>query len=58
MLLDGFEGNLTTSKWGKITKTSHDTALRDIQILIKLGILEKAASGGRNTAYKLASIGD
>ena len=33
-LLDGFEGNLTTVKWAKLTKTSHDTALRDIQDLI------------------------
>ena len=29
-LFDGFEGKLQTSKWAKITKTSTDTALRDI----------------------------
>jgi len=34
-LLDGFEGKLTTSKWSKITKCSQDTAIRDIQDLIK-----------------------
>ena len=33
-LLDGFIGNLTTSKWAKITKCSQDTALRDIKDLL------------------------
>jgi Fic family protein len=31
-----------------------DTALRDINELIALGILEKMASGGRSTSYQLA----
>jgi Fic family protein len=53
-LLDGFEGNLTTVKWAKLTKTSHDTALRDIQDLIERGILKKDAGGGRSTSYSLA----
>jgi len=53
-LLDGFEGNLTTMKWATLTKTSHDTALRDIQDLIDHGILKKAAGGGRSTSYALA----
>jgi Fic family protein len=30
-LLGGFEGKLTTEKWGKMAKISRDTALRDIQ---------------------------
>ncbi|MCO5230900.1 MAG: Fic family protein [Chitinophagales bacterium] len=51
-LLDGFKGNLTTSKWAKITKTSQDTALRDITDLVKKGILVKANSGGRSTHYE------
>jgi len=55
MLLDGFQGNLTSTKWGKITKTSHDTALRDIQDLIDRGILEKTPAGGRSTAYCLVT---
>jgi Fic family protein len=54
-LLDGFEGNLTTSKWAKITKTSTDTALRDINDLIEKGILNKATDGGRSTHYTLVS---
>jgi Fic family protein len=52
-LLDGFDGKLSTSKWGKICKCSQDTALRDIQDLMKKEILRKEASGGRSTNYEL-----
>lgn len=52
-LLDGFEGNLTTSKWAAIAKCSADTALRDIAALLALGVLTKRAAGGRGTAYEL-----
>lgn len=55
-LLDGFDGKLTSSKWAKITKTSPDTALRDIQDLISKGILQKEAQGGRSTNYELLGI--
>ncbi len=53
-LLDGFEGHLTTVKWATLTKTSHDTALRDIQDLIDRAVLKKDAAGGRSTRYSLA----
>jgi len=52
-LFDGFYGKLHTSKWAKIAKCSHDTALRDIQDLIDKGIFEKEVAGGRSTSYKL-----
>src|SRR5258706_3246976 len=52
-LLHGFEGKLTTAKWGKLAKISHDTALRDIQDLIDKGILKQEEGGGRRTAYAL-----
>ncbi|SEJ70337.1 Fic family protein [Cyclobacterium xiamenense] len=55
-LLDGFDGKLTTSKWAKINKCSQDTALRDIQDLIKKDILQKEASGGRSTNYELKEM--
>ena len=55
-LLDGFDGKLTSSKWAKITKTSPDTALRDIQDLIAKGILRKESSGGRSTNYELNKV--
>jgi Fic family protein len=52
-LLDGFEGKLTSSKWGILTKTSPDTALRDIEDLTRRGILVKDHGGGRSTSYSL-----
>jgi Fic family protein len=52
-LLEALEGKLTTEKWAKLTKSSHDTALRDIQDLIRKGILKQEESGGRSTAYTL-----
>jgi Fic family protein len=51
-LLDNFEGNLTTAKWAKMTRCSHDTALRDIQDLVSRKMLGQEA-GGRSTVYKL-----
>jgi Fic family protein len=56
LLLDGFKGNLTSSKWAKIAKCSQDTAYRDILELIKLEILLKNPEGGRNTSYSLSPI--
>lgn len=52
-LLDGFEGKLTNAKWVALTKTSPDTALRDINDLVSRGILTKEAGGGRSTSYSL-----
>lgn len=53
-LLDGFEGKLTTSKYAKLTKSSQDTALRDILPLVEKGILVRGPDGGRSTSYALA----
>lgn len=52
-LLDGFDGKLTSSKWAKLTKTSPDTALRDINDLVARGILARDPGGGRSTSYSL-----
>jgi Fic family protein len=52
-LLDGFDGKLTSSKWAAIAKCSPDTALRDINDLVALGALRRAAGGGRSTGYEL-----
>jgi Fic family protein len=51
--LDGFDGNLTTSKWAKITECSNDTALRDILGLVAKDILVTNKLGGRSTSYSL-----
>lgn len=53
-LLDGFEGKLTTTKYAKLTKSSHDTALRDIAYMVKKGVLVRSSEGGRSTSYLLA----
>jgi Fic family protein len=55
-LLDGFEGKLTSSKAGQLTNCSSDTALRDIQGLLDLGILVQNEAGGRSTSYRLADL--
>jgi Fic family protein len=52
-LLDGFVGKLTSSKWARLTKCSRATASRDINDLIKRGILAKDAAGRRSTSYSL-----
>lgn len=54
-LLNGFEGKLTSSKWAKLAKCSQDTALRDIDDLVKRGVLVKEPGGGRSTSYTLAN---
>jgi Fic family protein len=53
-LLDGFEGKLTTSKYANLTKSSQDTAHRDILALVDRGILVRNPEGGRSTSYALA----
>jgi Fic family protein len=55
-LLNGFEGKLTSSKYASLTKSSQDTASRDIDDLVKRGILVKDAGGGRSTSYSLADV--
>ncbi len=52
-LFDGFEGKLQTAKWAKITKSSNDTALRDIKDLVEKGILKAEKQSGRNANYEL-----
>ena len=56
-LLDGFEGKLTSSKWAKLTKSSQDTALRDISELVTRRILVRDEAGGRSTSYNLSLPG-
>ena len=51
-LFDGFEGNLTSSKWAKICKVSQDTASREINALVERGILRQEGQG-RSTHYVL-----
>jgi len=57
MLLEDFEGKLTSGKWAKLAGCSSDTALRDIQSLVEKGILEQDEGGGRSTGYRIAPQG-
>jgi Fic family protein len=52
-LFNGFEGKLNSSKWAKMCKCSQDTALRDINHLVEIGVLIKEEGGGRSTSYQL-----
>lgn len=56
ILMDGFDGKLTSSKWAKIAKCSKDSAVRDINDLIEKAILQKEAAGGRSTNYELIGM--
>lgn len=56
-LLNGFEGKCTATKWAQTTKSSQDSAQRDIKHLIDIGILHKDGDG-RSTAYTLCPIQD
>lgn len=49
-LFDGFEGNLTSTKWAKICNCSQDSASNDINDLITKKILKKLGKA-KNTHY-------
>ena len=53
-LVNGFEGYMTSTKWARMTRTSQDTALRDITDLISKGVLIRGPAGGRSTNYQLS----
>lgn len=54
-MLDGFEGNLTSGKYAKLTKTSQDTAARDLTDLVAKKVLKKGKAGGRSTHFVLVN---
>jgi Fic family protein len=51
MMMQGFEGKLTSGKWAKIAKCSTDTALRDIEALVELGAFEVMGTSRRDSYY-------
>lgn len=55
-MFSGFEGKLTRDKWMKMTRASSRTALRDIEELIAIGVLEQEEAGGRSTSYRLKRL--
>ena len=52
--LDGYIGKLTTKNWAKLSKTSLDTAARDIKDLIDKSILVPQSGRVRNVAYGIS----
>jgi Fic family protein len=49
----GFEGGLTNRKYVGMTRTSRETAKRDIAALVRKQILVKNPGGGRSVSYDL-----
>ena len=55
-VLDDFEQPVTNRKWAALTRTSSDTALRDLRALVDAGVLEPTGAGGRSSSYWLAGV--
>ena len=51
IFLDGDKGKLTAKRWAKLAKISPDTAVRDVQHLVEVGILIPEEGKIRNIAY-------
>ena len=54
-VLDELDQPVSNRKWAALTKTSSDTALRDLRALVDAGVLERAG-GGRSAAYWLVGV--
>ena len=54
-VLDAFDQPVSNRKWAALTRTSSDTALRDLRALVDAGVLERAG-GGRSAAYWLVGV--
>ncbi|MBR1940773.1 MAG: Fic family protein [Bacteroidaceae bacterium] len=52
--LDGYIGKLTTKNWARLSKTSLDTAARDIKDLVDKSILVPQSGSVRNVAYGIS----
>ncbi|MCE9582142.1 MAG: Fic family protein [Planctomycetes bacterium] len=55
-LMDGFRGGLTSTRYARLAKCSHDTALRDVHELLGRRILLRNEGGGRSTSYRLGTL--
>lgn len=58
MLEPDWLGYLNTTKYAKLAKCSHDTALRDIKELVEWGLLAQNEGGGRSTSYRVVEEGE
>ena len=55
-VLDEFDKPVTNRKWAALTRTSSDTALRDLRVLVEQGVMEPTGAGGRSAAYWLVGV--
>lgn len=53
LFLDGYESKITTKSWATLGKCSKDTAMRDIQDLIKKNILCEDQPGAKRPSYSI-----
>lgn len=51
--LDGYEAKITSKTWASLAKCSKDTAIRDIQDLVKKGILREDIPGAKRPSYSI-----
>lgn len=53
LFLDGYEAKITSKNWASLAKCSKDTAIRDIQDLVKKGILSEDIPNAKRPSYSL-----
>ena len=51
--LDGYEAKLTTKTWAELNKCSRDTAGRDIQDLVRKGVLREEIPDAKRPSYAI-----
>ena len=54
--IKGFEGGITTRKYQAVTKCSRATAFRDLNEMLKQGMLVARPGAGRNVSYDLVAV--
>ena len=53
LFLDGYEAKITAKNWASLNNCSRDTANRDIQDLVKKGILREDIPGAKRPSYSI-----
>ena len=53
LFLDGHEAKITSKTWASMAKCSKDTAIRDIQDLVKKDILREDTPGAKRPSYSI-----
>ena len=56
LLIDGWVGNITAARYQRLNRCSRQTAVRDIDRLMELGILVRNPPGGRSTSYRVDQL--